>query len=342
MPGGQSLEFTPSDGSTNARSACETAVARQAQDGYVLDYITRTIERPNAGFESDPEYLRNLEEHAPVAGRLIAVHRLRPGSGRSQREIIGAAPFERLQDMWARDGNRCRWSVAFPIIESYDIENPPDASDVFGPASYRRLFAHPATLLRPLTYEDRTKLADLTLIPRQAPNAWIAIEDEAAIAARDMQVIPRRIRQDIERDLSASVMEGLSEVSQIPSCYTNSHLTVSGEVFDRLLLPSGNFDRRFLRTPASQRDVSRRATFEKSRMHHLPRTELSHQNQSDRKSIRPNRPEAPEFYVPQRRPSGLFDRRAPTKWRDRPASQSLGLSLRWPQYKLSKSASLSA
>jgi 5-methylcytosine-specific restriction protein A len=221
-------------------------VARQAQDGYVLDYITRTIERPNAGFESDPEYLRNLEEHAPVAGRLIAVHRLRPGSGRSQREIIGAAAFERLQDMWARDGNRCRWSVAFPIIESYDIENPPDASDVFGPASYRRLFAHPATLLRPFTYEDRTKLADLKLIPRQAPNAWIAIEDEAAIAARDMQVIPRRIRQDIERDLSASVMEGLSEerrrMARTRAAWNAYKFVLARQKAGRLTCDDCNFD----------------------------------------------------------------------------------------------------
>jgi hypothetical protein len=120
----------------------------------------------------------------------VTIFRLRPGSGRSQRQIIGDAAFERLQDMWARDGNRCRWSVAFPIIESYDIENLPDASDVLGPASYRRLFAHPSTLLRPLTDEDRAKLADLALIPSHATNAWIAIEDEAAWAGSDEKVIP--------------------------------------------------------------------------------------------------------------------------------------------------------
>ena len=75
------MEFTPRDGSTYARATCETAVVRQARGGYVLDYVTRSIESPNAGFESDPEYLRDLELHAPLAGRLIAVHRLRPGHG---------------------------------------------------------------------------------------------------------------------------------------------------------------------------------------------------------------------------------------------------------------------
>ncbi len=213
LPGDRSLDFTPTDGSTNARAACASAVVRQAHEGYVLDYITRTIERPNAGFESDPQYIRDLEQHAPVAGRLIAVHRLRPGSARSQREIMGDTAFERMQDMWARDGSRCRWSVAFPIVESYHIENPPDASDVLGPASYRRLFAHPATLLRPLADEDRAKLADLTLIPRQATNAWIAIEDETAMAA--LSEIPANIRRDIDRDLAMSVMEGLTKEQQM-------------------------------------------------------------------------------------------------------------------------------
>ena len=182
---------------------------RQARDGYVLEYITRAIETPNPGFESDPEYLRSLEEHARAAGQFIAVHRLRPGGGRSQREIMGDAAFERLQDMWARDGNRFRWSVAFPIIESFDIANPPDASDVLGVESYRRLFAHPSTLLRPLTDKDRAKIAHLVIIRRPALNAWVGIEDEAAMAAGSE--ISEKTRRDIERDLAASAMEGLSQ-----------------------------------------------------------------------------------------------------------------------------------
>lgn len=175
----------------------------------MLDYVTRSIESPNAGFESDPEYLRDLEQHAPLAGRLIAVHRLRPGHGREHRKIIGDAAFERLQDMWARDANRCRWSVAFPIIESYDIENPPDAADVFGSTDYRRLFAHPSTLLRPLNDEDRAKLAALVITSRPALNAWVAIEDEAVMAAGSE--ISEKVERDIGRDLAASAMEGLTE-----------------------------------------------------------------------------------------------------------------------------------
>ena len=66
--------------------------------------------------------------------------------------------------MWARMGTVAGGLVAFPIIESYEIENLPDASDVLGRTSYQRLFAHPSTLLRPLTDEDRTELDNLTFI----------------------------------------------------------------------------------------------------------------------------------------------------------------------------------
>src|SRR5437660_12572402 len=71
----RSLDFTPTDLSTNAMARCASAVVRQAHNGYILDYITRAIETPNAGYEHDPEFLRAREEHEPVAGKLIAVHR---------------------------------------------------------------------------------------------------------------------------------------------------------------------------------------------------------------------------------------------------------------------------
>jgi 5-methylcytosine-specific restriction protein A len=48
------------NGTTNARESCRSTVARQAHDGYVIEYISRTIERPNPGFEDDPEYLQEL------------------------------------------------------------------------------------------------------------------------------------------------------------------------------------------------------------------------------------------------------------------------------------------
>ena len=214
VPGGSSLAFTPSDASVNARAACTSAVNRQAAGGYVLDYVSKDIEKPNPGFEDSPEYLSDLEDHAPVAGKIIAVHRLRMGSGRSQREIMGDTAYERLQDMWARGGNRVRWSIAFPIIETFDIPDQPYAADVFGPVSYRRLFAHPATLLRPFNDDERGKLADLVITPHPASNAWIAIEDEVQFALHDEDKIPSSIKRTIEFDLTGA-MEGFSEERKV-------------------------------------------------------------------------------------------------------------------------------
>jgi 5-methylcytosine-specific restriction enzyme A len=162
VPADRSLDFTPAAGTLNAREACRSAVARQAHDGYVVEYISRTIERPNPGYEQSPEYLRELERRANLGGRLIGVHRLRP-SARPLREILGDASFERLQDIWAREGKRYRWSVAFPIIETFAIDDPPDAEDVFGNASYRRLFGHASGMLRSLSAEETGKLGDLEI-----------------------------------------------------------------------------------------------------------------------------------------------------------------------------------
>jgi hypothetical protein len=200
VAGEGSLSFTPTDPSTNAMARCASAVVRQAANGYVLDYVTSGIETPNDGYENDPEYLRALQEHESVAGKLIAVHRLRPGNGRSLRQIMGDAEYEKLQNMWARGGNRCRWAVAFPIVETFDIPSQPDAAEIFGRESYLRLFAHPTNLLRPLTADERAKLVDLTITPHPATNAWMAIEDETAMALRDEPAIPPNIKRNIEID----------------------------------------------------------------------------------------------------------------------------------------------
>jgi hypothetical protein len=128
---------------------------------------------------------------------------------------MGGAEYEKLQNMWARDGNRCRWAVAFPIVETFDIPDQPDAAEILGRASYLRLFAHPANLLRPLTDDERAKLAELTIMSRPASSAWIAIEDETAIALRDEPAIPANIKRNIEIDLNRAAMEGISEERRV-------------------------------------------------------------------------------------------------------------------------------
>lgn len=245
VPAGPSLNFTPSDGSTNARNACASAVVRQARNGWILDYVTRAIDRPNPGYEDTEEYREDLKLHEPVAGKLIAIHQLRAGTGRSQREIIGDAAFELLQDMWAKGGNRARWSVAFPIVETYEIVDQPDARDALGEASYLRLFAHPATLLRPLNDDERAKLADLTIEPCAAANAWIAIEDEAEWAMQDEKKIPASIKRLIDSDLRGA-MEGFSEERRVmvrTRAAWNAHkFVMARQKAERLICDDCGFD----------------------------------------------------------------------------------------------------
>jgi 5-methylcytosine-specific restriction protein A len=181
LPGTTWIGFTPSSSEPHAASQCEATIYRQMKDGYVLEYVTHSIEHPNRGFEGDPEYLHVANEHPKLAGRLIAVHRLRP-TMRPSPEILGHKEFDHLQDMWAQDGKRRRWSVAFPIIESFEIEGKPPATEVLSPVAYKRLFQHSSGTLRPLNDEERGMIADLVLVPKNAINAWIAIEDEIRMA----------------------------------------------------------------------------------------------------------------------------------------------------------------
>jgi 5-methylcytosine-specific restriction enzyme A len=178
------------------------------KDGYVLEYVTHSINHPNRGFEDDPEYLEVAEEH-PEAGWA-------PYSGPSPspndaplREILGENEFDHLQDMWAQEGKRRRWSVAFPIVESFEILGKPRAEDTLGLVAYRRLFQHSSGTLRSLNDEERSMIADLALVPKEAVNAWIAIEDEIRVAERSD--IPDSLLRNIDRDLSASAMEGMTE-----------------------------------------------------------------------------------------------------------------------------------
>ena len=186
-----------------------SSVAKQAGGGLIVEYISKTVqEKPNPGFENDPDYLAMLQRREKVAGQLIAVHRIR-SSARPLSDIIGKVAYEKLQNAWDKNGSRNRWSVAFPIIESFAIVDSPDADTVFGPDSYRRIFRHLASGLRPLTGDERAALADLVVEPRPAANMWIAIEQDAAMA--DGGGIDPKIVSDMEDDLAFNSMEGLTE-----------------------------------------------------------------------------------------------------------------------------------
>ncbi|MDP3870421.1 HNH endonuclease [Phenylobacterium sp.] len=207
LPGATWLGFTPSDGSLQARARCQATIKKQFGSGYVLEYITANFGQPNPGFEADVDYLREREEHRHIGGRLLAIHRLQPNF-KPLRDLIGSEEYARIQDMWSQGADRIRWSVAFPIVETFEIEGRPSAREVFGEAGYRRLYAHPSKTLRPLKDEERHLLGELSIIRREVRNAWIAVEDE--FAAADRSEIDPKTLTDIGDDLSDQALEGFT------------------------------------------------------------------------------------------------------------------------------------
>ncbi len=198
------LGFTPTEGDLTARNKCQSTIQRQFGSGYVIEYITEQFSEPNPGFENDPAYLAERETHRALAGRLIAVHKLRT-TARSLETILGAEEFKRLQDMWAQGGKRYRWSVAFPIVESYEIIGRPKAKAVLGEAAYRRLYQRSSATLRTLTDDERRLIADLELRHIETANSWIGIEDEFRLA--EASEINPQVERAIGRDLAA--LEGM-------------------------------------------------------------------------------------------------------------------------------------
>ncbi|SDB60852.1 5-methylcytosine-specific restriction enzyme A [Agrobacterium fabrum] len=200
------IGFTPTDDTLTARNQCQSTIQRQFSDGYVIEYITEQFSEPNPGFENDPAYLAEREAHRALAGRLVAVHKLRT-TARSLETILGKAEFKRVQDMWAQGGKRYRWSVAFPIVESYEIVGRPKAKDVLGDAAYRRLYQRSSSTLRALNDNERELVAKLDLHQTATPNAWIGIEDEFRLA--EGSEIDARTQRLIDQDLAA--LEGTTE-----------------------------------------------------------------------------------------------------------------------------------
>jgi 5-methylcytosine-specific restriction enzyme A len=206
------LGFTPTDGSGEAQERCRSTITKQFRGGYVLEYITLKFGEPNSDFLDDPLYRTDRDSHRKVAGRLVAIHRLRPSS-RPLRTILGDAEFNRIQDMWAEQGKRHRWSVAFPIIESFSIINPPLANEVFTGDQMRRIFAHPSATLRPLSDDERRAIGNLEIVSRPVLNAWVGIEDEITMA--EASEIAPAIQRAINIDLGGSALEGMTDERKV-------------------------------------------------------------------------------------------------------------------------------
>lgn len=206
LPATTWLGFTPTDGNLGSRNQCQSTIQRQFGAGYVLEYITETFQKPNKGFENDPLYLADREAHEERAGRYLAVHKLRTTS-RSLETILGPDEFRSLRDMWAQDGKRFRWSVAFLFVQSFKAKGTPKAKEVLGEEAYKRLSAHMSATLRPLTEREQELIADLELEPVETRNAWIGIEDEFPPAERSE--INRDTEPAIGRDLAG--LEGMEQ-----------------------------------------------------------------------------------------------------------------------------------
>lgn len=204
LPATTWIGFTPTDGDLESRAKCQSTIQRQFGNGYVIEYITEAFQKPNPGFESHPIYLADREAHENRAGRFISVHKLRYSS-RKLETILGPESYGTLQDMWAQGGKRFRWSVAFPIVQSFRINDDRKAKEILGSGAYMRLFAHSSATLRPLNDEERILISELEIEPVQSDNSWIGIEDEFLLAERS-QINPS-VELTIGRDLS--VLEGV-------------------------------------------------------------------------------------------------------------------------------------
>jgi 5-methylcytosine-specific restriction enzyme A len=204
LPGTTWLGFTPTGVKADARAKCEAKVNQQMAGGLVLERITQTFEKPRPGYENHPRVVEDRKVHGRLADRLIAVHELRP-SARPLRAIVGEDEYEQLQDIWSDPAQRNRWSVAFPIVRTWEIIEKPKAHDVLSASVFSATYQSQNALLRSVSDRMREEISDLRVQEIPAPNVWIAVEDEVEIASLDN--IPSSLQHDINKDL-INALEG--------------------------------------------------------------------------------------------------------------------------------------
>ncbi len=200
------MGFTPSKDDLLGRNRCTQTVLSQYRNGYVIEYITISLQSPNSGFERDPDYVRGRQIQEAYKGRFTAIHKLKTSS-RPLEEIIGEKDFNKLQDVWAKGRKRCRWSVAFPIVESYEIKQKPLVKELLGEGLYKEFIGQTATL-RAIDDRVRECLRTLEIEQIAAPNDWIDFEDEIRSASQSF--INEGVQRLINRDL-VGALEGQAE-----------------------------------------------------------------------------------------------------------------------------------
>jgi 5-methylcytosine-specific restriction enzyme A len=202
LPGTTWIGFTPTGTGGDADAKCQNTISKQMAGGLVLERVAQKMEDPRPGFENDPQVILDRETHRQLKARLIAIHELRPTS-RPLKEVIGKDEYEHLQDVWAEPGKRKRWSVAFPIVRTWEIVGKPTAHSVLSPEVFRSTYQTQSSTLRIVSDQMRREIADLDAIEMPAKNAWIAIEDEIRIA--ELSNIDRKTATEIDIDLRGAL-----------------------------------------------------------------------------------------------------------------------------------------
>lgn len=261
LPGVLCLAFTPQGTGPDAKAKCEATVQRQFGNGYVLERLTSAFGQPNAGHRNDARVADERARHAPLADSLIAVHRLQYSSLPLER-IVGKDEYDWLQDVWAT-GDRNRWSVAFPIVESYQIVGAPKAKAVFGPALHSSLFQSQSAVLRPLNDEARECLKDLEIVPAPAPNEVLEVNEQIAFAERSQ--LDSKLLKAFETDLAGS-WEGETVERKVKlirrAVWLARNFAKDRERQNRLACDACGFDARAI---AASEGISRRSCFD---VHH--------------------------------------------------------------------------
>lgn len=215
------MGFTPLGDSPAAVSQCQAVISRQADNGYILEYVTLTFGQPNSEFDNDPRLQRERELHESLAGKLVAIHRLHPVAERAVN-IVGAEEYEYLQRVWAKENRRYRWAVAFRIVETFEIVGTPRADDVFDRSSLQHWRNHSSGTLRSLNDADRTALSELELTRRYLEIDWKVIDDDLVKAG--LSEIPSVITRNLDRDYPPSALEGLTEEQKTKVRKRNAYL----------------------------------------------------------------------------------------------------------------------
>ena len=105
-------------------------------------------------------------------------------------------------------GARHRWSVAFPIVESYSIIGTPKAKEVLDEEGFKHLFHYTTGILRPLLDRERDQIASLEIEKRDVANEWIDFEADVEKARRSE--LPPSVVSKINEDLALNAFEGVS------------------------------------------------------------------------------------------------------------------------------------